>query len=76
MNIKRFNLTLPPSMLSELHDLSAKKGEAITTILRATVRALLDSENNGRRHCVTGEPCFFQAQASQIAAMTPGGKHG
>jgi len=62
MNTKRFNLTLPPSMLAELHELSTKRGEAITTILRGTMRGLIDCEKNGKRYCVTGEPCFFQAR--------------
>jgi hypothetical protein len=62
MNTARFNLTLPPSMLSELHSLSNARGEAITTILRSTMRGLIDCEKTGRRYCVTGEPCFFSAR--------------
>lgn len=76
MNTQRFNLTLPPSMLAELHVISSKRGEAITTILRASVRGLIESEKTGRRYCNTGEACFFQAQAGQIAALSPNrGKH-
>jgi len=51
--------------LAELHDLSTKRGEAITTILRTTVRGLLDAEKNGNRYCVTGERCFFATRTGE-----------
>ena len=67
----RFNLTLPPDMLADLHALSVKRGEAITTIVRALVRALLSYEASGRRSCVTGEGCFFP----QLSAALKDGNH-
>lgn len=67
----RFNLTLPPEMLADLHALSVKKGEAITTIVRALVRGLIAYDKSGRRSCVTGEACFFP----QLAAAQKEGNH-
>jgi hypothetical protein len=58
-------------MLAELHLLSVKKGEAITTIVRALVRGLLQYEKSGRRSCVTGEACFFP----QLATAQKEGNH-